>query len=311
MSETKLLIKYEPKTLEELQLPKRITETLKTKIGNPPFKLLLFGTQGTGKTSTAKLITKGHEKLYLSGSNEFTINTLREKIYPFMGNHSVLGKEKTLIIDEFERTKPAIQDAFKIILDQSPINVIFLTNHIDKVIPPIQSRFQQIDYNYKGAEITEQKQYYASFLKRVVIEEKIKYVDDGSLMKIFNICFPDFRKLLNTLQDFVDSKTVISQESLAIMLDNGQQNLELYELLAMADDSTFYTKATEYKGKETDCLMSLGDPFFKWLNAQQKHDKVIKAAPIVANYSNQMGSTPSKFGSFFACICELRILLMR
>ena len=47
--------KYRPKNLDEVALPKRIKDFLE---GGIKTNLMFYGTQGSGKTSTAKLMVK-------------------------------------------------------------------------------------------------------------------------------------------------------------------------------------------------------------------------------------------------------------
>ena len=66
----------------------------------------------THNTSTARLITPKDkfEVLFKSGSNDFSIQTLRESIYPFIASHAhIVGKQKVVIIDECERMSPKIR----------------------------------------------------------------------------------------------------------------------------------------------------------------------------------------------------------
>ena len=72
-----LLEKYQPKSFDKLHLPERIKSNILEKKAKGIFRMLLFGTPGTGKTTTARLIAQGHEVLYLSGSNDFGVNTQR------------------------------------------------------------------------------------------------------------------------------------------------------------------------------------------------------------------------------------------
>ena len=175
--------KYTPKNLEELKLPMRISNLLSENLDRVGYRLLLYGPAGTGKTSTAILLNSDKAKydvLYLSGSNDFNVQVLREKVYPFASNHSVLNKQKTIIIDEAENISDKIQDAFKIILDKSKkVNFIFITNEVEKMNSAVMSRCTQIEYNYHQSEMIEQQNNYVLFLKSVVESEKLVYENRG------------------------------------------------------------------------------------------------------------------------------------
>lgn len=309
IQEKDLILKYYPKTLEELKLPIRLHNLISEQTSKDMFRLLLFGLPGTGKTTTSRLITKGHDVLYLSGSNDFNIDVMRNKVYPFCSNHSVLNKTKTIIIDEAENISNKIQDAFKIILDKSTkVNFIFITNEIEKMNTAIRSRCTHIEYNYQLHEIDEQEKNYVKFAVNVCKTENIPFTPDG-LKELYKINFPDFRHLLVTLQQIIDSKQTVTIDSVNLISESGIQNTGLYETLDIIDAQKFFEKCSSFKGSERECLISLGEPFFKYLNNKGKFEQTIKAAIIVSKYSNQYVTTISKFGTFFSCMCELRSIM--
>lgn len=307
-----LIEKYIPKTLEELKLPTRISNLINENINRNGYRLLFYGPPGTGKTSTARLLNSDRNKfdvLYLSGSNDFNVQTLREKVYPFASNHSVLGKQKTIIIDEAENISDKIQDAFKIILDSSKkVNFIFITNEVEKINSAVMSRCTQLEYNYQAAELQEQQTNYILFLKNVIVTENISY-DNSGIKELYIKNFPDFRHSLITMQQMIDSKQEINSANVKNTSEIGVQNIELYSLIDKEKDSQkFYEKATEFKGKERESLNSLAEPYFRYLNSQGKFDQTLKTAVIVAKYSNMMSTTTTKFGTFFALLVELKTL---
>ena len=126
---TVLVRKYFPQEWDDLILPSTVMETLKNISKTQGYRLLMFSKPGTGKTSTSRIISKNDEVMYLSGSNDFKIDTLRNKVMGFASGMSINNKQKTIIIDEFENIRDDLQDAFKIILDKAvKVNFIFITN---------------------------------------------------------------------------------------------------------------------------------------------------------------------------------------
>jgi replication-associated recombination protein RarA len=309
MSEKKTLLEiYSPKSLKDLYLPNRI-ETLLTNTTTDArgWRLFQHGPPGTGKTSTAKLLTLGHDVLYLSGSNDFNVEVMRQKVYPFVSGHSVLGRQKSLIVDECENVANKIQDGFKVVLDTAKsVNFVFNTNEPETVNSAIKSRCVNVEYSYQGQEITEQQKKYISYAVRICNENNIRY-DNRGLKLIYQMNFPDFRHLLVILQQFIDSKRDVTEDNVVILSENGTANVELYELIqSNAEAQKFYEAVSAYKGKERECLISLGEPYFTWLNSQGKYEHTMKAAAIVCDYSFRYVTTINKFGTFFACISALR-----
>lgn len=308
----KLLEKYSPKSLEEMKLPQRIHTLITSKMNTKGYRLLLYGTCGIGKSTTARLITKGHDVLYLSGSNNFNIELMRSKVDPFCSSFSINGKQKTLIVDECENMSNQVQDAFKMTLDVSKsVNFIFITNEIEKLIDPFRSRCTNIEYNFKDEELEEQKRNYLMFLKHICDEEKLTY-DKKGLAEIFKQNFPDFRHAIDNLQQIIDQKTTVTEEHVKFLMETGNENKELYGIidgsLGIGDSKTFYQELTKFKGKEKDCIISLGEPFFRYLNNQGKYEQTLGACTIVAKYSNQLAGSLSKFTTFLACCTELKAM---
>lgn len=307
-----IIEKYTPKKLSELKLPARINNLVNENINRSGYRLLLYGVPGTGKTSTAKLLNNDKSKfdvLYLSGSNDFNIQTLRDKVYPFASNHSVLGKQKTIIIDEAENIADKIQDSFKIILDSSKkVNFIFITNEVEKMNTAIMSRCTQIEYNFQSHELKEQQDNYILFLAHVCKTENLDYENSG-IKELYIKNFPDFRHSLISIQQIIDSKQKLNAENVKAVSEVGVQNIDLYELIENVHDAQkFYEKATEFKSKEREAIVSLAEPYFRYLNSRGKFEQTLKSAVIVAKYSNQFSTTTSKFGTFFALLCELRTI---
>lgn len=310
MANITLLEKYSPKSLDDLFLPVRIRKILDETMQSSGYRLLFYSTPGTGKTTTAHLMSKGHQVLYLSGSNEFRIDTYRNKILPFSTEFSVLGKEKSIIIDECENIRDDLQDAFKILFDQcKKINFIFITNEVEKVNSALKSRCTSFDYNFVGPELEEQKKNFIKFALDICKNENIKY-DTVGIKKLFQLDFPDFRHLLVHLQSILYSGDALTEENIKKLTDNAKANLELYKLIEdlSIDGKTFYEELTKFKGKEKECFLSLGEPYFEYLNSKEKYEKTLESAIIVDKYSNLYTNSIGKFTTFISCIVELKSL---
>lgn len=303
-----LMEKYFPKKWEDLILPTQILSILEESRKTTGYRLLLYSSPGTGKTSTSRLITLGDENLYLSGSNDFNIDTLRNKVMGFASGYSIMGNQKNVIIDEAENIRDNLQDAFKIILDQcKSVNFIFLTNEVEKMNEAVRSRCTQIDYDFSGANLEEQKQNYIKFILDVCKAENIEY-DGKGVKALFTLNFPDFRHVLVNLQQIIDAKETVTFESIMKFAESGKQILPLYEIIfnPAITGKDLYTEMVKFKGKEKDCFLSLGEPFFVWLNLKNLYNKTLDSAIIVSKYSYQYQQTINKFVSLQSCIIELK-----
>lgn len=312
MSDNKNLMEmYFPKTWEDIKLPTRVKSLLTEMQQKPGYRLLMYSSPGTGKTSSARIMVGDSDKYevqYLSGSNDFKIDTLRSKVMQFATGFSVLQKHKVVIIDECENIRNDLQDAFKILLDQAKnVSFIFITNEIEKVNTAIRSRCTQIEYEFSGEDLIEQQNNFIKFALQICKEQNIPF-ENAAVKQLYIRLFPDFRHLIVSLQQIKDSKQSLTLDAVKSMSDNGKQMKELYELILdiQLSQKQIYENASKFKGKERECLMSLGEPFFQYLNDEEKFDKTLQAAVIVAKYSEMFVTSINKFVTLLSCLVELR-----
>lgn len=112
--------------------------------------LLLYGPPGTGKTSTILAIAKKlngknyrSKTLELNASDDRVISVVREKIKDFCSTRNIFDTGlKLVILDEADAMKSDAQAALRRIIEKYAKTTRFclLCNHINKIIPAIQSR---------------------------------------------------------------------------------------------------------------------------------------------------------------------------
>lgn len=205
-------LKYRPTNVKELILPERIKKIIEGTIENGQIPNMLFsGSAGTGKTSTAAIIcdTLGYEYLYLNLSEQTGIDVLRSNIRKFITSISFENNGKIVILDEAERASAPLQDALKSALEEfsKTCRFIFISNHKNKIIPPLQSRLQSIEFRFQSNEIQQLKK---SFFKRcldILKNENVDY-NDKVVAHVLNNLFPDMRRTLNELQKFSVDGTI-------------------------------------------------------------------------------------------------------
>lgn len=306
-----LMEKYFPKKWEDVKLPESIRKLLFEMQNQVGYRLLMYGSPGLGKSTTARMLVSDVDKfetLYLSGSNDFTIDTLRTKVMQFASGFSINNKQKTCIIDECENLRDNIQDTFKIILDQCrKVNFIFITNEVERVNPALRSRCTCIEYDFSGEAMKEQQKNYIKYIIQICKEENIQ-ADNAGIKYLYSRLFPDFRHLLVTLQQLKDSNQHLTVETLKQISENGKQDTELYSMIEdlSINGRQLYEGLSKRKGKERECFISLGEPFFEYLNDKEKYDKTLQVAVIVSKYSEMYNTSINKFVTFLGCINELR-----
>jgi replication factor C small subunit len=310
-----LLEKYYPRNWEDLILPENVKLALENARKTKGYRLLLHGSAGIGKTTSARLMAKDDSLLYLSGSNNLDIETVRSKIMPFATGMSINDKGKTIILDEFENARDNIQDTFKIILDQCrKTNFIFCTNEVEKIISPLKSRCTMFDYDFVNTNLQEHKSNYNKWVvkicKSISQEHGIELTSQGVSLMIKNN-FPDFRHILVTLQQIIDSGIkLIDEQAILNFSENSKQLIDLYEIIMnpKIHSDTLYQEVCKYRTIERDTMMSLGEPFFKYLNDKGLYDKTIEAAEIMSKYYDYFHSSMNRFVTFFSCINQLKTL---
>jgi DNA polymerase III delta prime subunit len=188
--------------------------------------------------------------LYINGSLETSVDTIRYKVQQFAMTSSLMGGLKLIIIDEIDRMSTAAQESLKVLQEQSERNArfIFCTNNLQKIIQPLQSRTQLIRF---GKEITQELIVQAfKRVKFILANEEIAF-DKAVLAQMTQNYFPDMRKLINELQKNatmfgeIDGRAIISGddgqiESLITEMKAKKFN-NIRKMCSEIDSSTFYT----------------------------------------------------------------------
>lgn len=203
--------KYRPKTLEDYIGNEHIKSKLKEYIDKQeiPNLLLHSVSPGTGKTTAGWLIVNNLDcdVLYLNGSDENNMDTVRNKIKTFISTIS-FKKWKVVFCDEFSYFSINAQAALRNIIETYSAHSRFIltANELDKIIDPIQSRCQVFHV------LPPKKSQIATYIVNILEKEKIIYKPED-LKIIIEKTFPDIRKALQTCQQCINTNELILNEN--------------------------------------------------------------------------------------------------
>jgi DNA polymerase III delta prime subunit len=196
---------YRPQTINDCILPENLANTFNgiVEAGKMP-NLLLAGSAGTGKTTVAKALCNELDcsYLFINGSKDGNIDTLRTTIQDYSSSISLDGKRKVVILDEADYLNPqSTQPALRGFIEEFSSSCAFILtcNFKNKVIEPLHSRCCVVEFRVPK---NEKKKITVNYLQRLVHilkKEQVKY-DTKVLAKLTAKYFPDFRRIINELQ---------------------------------------------------------------------------------------------------------------
>jgi DNA polymerase III delta prime subunit len=293
--------KYRPKYLQDYICTDDVKLLIQKVIDSKDVPCFIFyGSGGTGKTSLAQVIANeiGSDLLYINGSLENGIDTIRHKVQQFAMTSSLMDDSKKLIvIDEAERMIAA-QESLKVLVEQTESNArfIFCTNNLTKIIQPLQSRSQLIQFG-----TTKTKDLVLATFKRmcfILDNEGITY-DKKVLAEITQKVFPDIRKLINELQKFskmfgcIDEKILAaSDDSQVVELISSMKSKKfnsVRKICTMIDPSQFYTL------------------FYKDIDEHLKDSSKPNVILILADYANKHSATTDQELNLAACVTSIML----
>jgi len=202
--------KYRPNTIEEIVGNTQVITILDNMVQkNSLPHIILFGSSGTGKTSTVLAFAKKiYGKLYkhmileLNGSDDRGINVVREQIKEFCSTNNNLYKMfskkniyKLVILDEVDSMTLDGQFALRRIIENYTEHTRFclICNYITKITPALRSRCLAFRFEPLSTDFIMDKLY------DIMDKEKIE-LDDKVIDKLIVKSNGDLRKSINILQ---------------------------------------------------------------------------------------------------------------
>lgn len=232
-------LKYRPQTIADCVLPKELKAVFTSIVEkNDVPNMLLVGRPGIGKTTVAKALCNelGCDVLFINGSKDSGIDTLRNKIEVFASTISLSGNGKKIVIwDEGDYLSNASQGAARSFFETYSKNCRFIitANYKKRIIDPLLSRLNVIEFSISAAE---KQELAMQILKRIFyILETEGYVYDKKVVgQLVLKYFPDFRKMISELQKYAETHGKIDVGLLAQIED-----VNVKELMIALRDKNF------------------------------------------------------------------------
>lgn len=206
-------LKYRPRTIEECILPEKLKNDMRefTAKGEIP-NFMFVGGAGCGKTTLAYAIANelDCDLLYVNASMENGIDILRTKIQQFASTVSLTQRGKIVLLDEADYMNAnSLQPALRGFMENFSSNCRFIltANYKNKIIDPIHSRCNVVEFKFSG---DEKVKLMSAMYKRIVDILKLENVtfDKNVILEMVKKYFPDNRRLLNELQKYSASGTI-------------------------------------------------------------------------------------------------------
>ena len=279
--------KYRPNTINEIVGNGQVISILDNMVEkNSLPHIILFGSSGTGKTSTVLAFAKKiygkffrHMILELNGSDDRGINVVREQIKEFCSTNNNLYKMfnkknmyKLVILDEVDSMTLDGQFALRRIIENYTENTRFclICNYITKITPALRSRCLAFRYEPLSNDFIMDKLY------DIMDKEKVDLEDD-IIDKIVLKSNGDLRKSINMLQCLTTFSKISSNKGTDItllfnMIDNKDIEIILKELKS---SNNFTKKYNLIKDIINSKEYNLTDIIYHIIDQIIKKDKVV------------------------------------
>jgi len=304
--------KFRPKDWSSLIAPDRIKKTLSKGL---VLNTLLYGSPGTGKTSTMWIIAKDHPTLYINGRDakaEFVGGQLSR----FCSTISLDGgkeKLKCVLIDEVDGATAVFFDAIKVPIEKysNMARFIVATNYVQKIPEGVFSRFDRISFDPINNE--EEVYLLEEYKKRIALilkAAKITYTPE-ILHKFVKNEFPDMRQLMTKIQSlYLQEVHELTEKNYNINFDYE----DLFKLCFNKPDKAYENYkfiVGEYASRIDDTLNALGQDLIEYIksNASNKIDKIPMIIIAVAEHQAQRTMVIDPLITLLSCVYKIQIII--
>jgi DNA polymerase III delta prime subunit len=305
--------KYRPKNLQDLILPERVMTKFKDGLVQ---NVLLAGSPGTGKTSTAKAIVQqfGLPYLYINASTDTSVEVIRTRITDFCSTVSIMdpGKLKVVILDEVDGVSDQFFKALRATMEQFANHSRFIAtcNYINKLPDPILSRFEVITFDFDKSEESELTRKYIKRVYEICKAEDLS-IEKDALVEFVKRNFPDLRSTLNKLQGFKTQGTI--NITLSDVKRFNSIFKDIFESIFNETDpvKNYQFLMSDYSNKVDEVLQSLGVDFIEYI--KQERQVNVKHIPqiiiTVAEHQAQRVNVIDPAITMLSCVYKLQTIV--
>ena len=284
-------LKYRPQSIAECILPAHDKQTFLKLVskGKIPHLILQSNSPGTGKTTVAMALCNdiNADMMFVNGS-DCKVDFVRTELTRFASSKSMDGRQKVIVIDEFDRAGVAeAQRHLRTFMETYGNNcsIIMTANNLEGIIKPLRSRANVIQFGSPTAEDTRAMMKEMILRSMAICEnESIELGTKGInvLAELVKKNFPDFRETIKQL-DHYSTNGVIDEGILSIVTNDRGSIDDVIAAIKSKDFATLRALAPKYAPDY---------PFFIEKLANELYTKISKASIIrmyeIVGENNQM-----------------------
>lgn len=268
--------KYRPQLLEECILPKSARKMFEgiIKSGKVPNMILQSNMPGTGKTTIAHVLCNELpvDVLFVNGA-DCTIDFVRNDLTRFAMSKSIEGRQKVVIIDEFDRKGlTAAQEHLRVFIEKVSSNCAFIitANNLDGIITPLQSRCPVTKFGSPSEE--DKGEMMLAMMRRCIAiceAEGVVVEDKKVIAALTKKWFPDFRSTLAAIDSY-SKMGKIDSGVLQLVLPSHESINDVMVAIRSKDFAKFPAIAAKYASSYHDFSRNLFDEALPKLSAMGK-----------------------------------------
>ena len=299
--------KYRPTKISDCVLPSDLCEPFSDFVdqGKIP-NLILAGSAGTGKTTTAKALCDETKTDYLmvNGSDEGrNIDTVRTTLNQFCSSVSMTGNRKAIIMDEADYMNPdSVQPALRGFIERFGNNVSFLftCNYPNRIIDPIHSRCAVFDFVIPVNEKPKIAEKYLELCEGLLEKEGVTF-DRKVIVQLIMKYFPDFRRVLNELQRYSSSGKI------DVGILSSLEEINVSQLVDALKGKRFSDMRKWINSNMDMDTTRIFRKLYDNLGSHLKQQSVPQAVLIIADYQYKSAFVADQEINLVACLTEIMV----